>query len=338
MSPRPRVLVLLQRYPQLSETYIKTELEALQDDFQLEILGCRPVELPDPEHLPFEFTEHFHEILNALRAFKPKVIHSHYLVWAGPVFEAARAAGVPFTLRAHSFDTAWIEGSPLPDHLAQIGAIASHELCLGILGFPYSLPLLERLGVPRAKLHPAPPVVNTRLFHDPSPNGEGVLNTGSVFPKKQMQDFIAAAVRLPGREFNLYPLGYDVADIEAVNRAAGNPVRIHSPVPFRCMPAIYKAHQWLLYTASFELKAVGWPMAVAEAQAAGVGVCMAGIRPDLEDYLGGGGFVYRSIEEAVEILRGPCPPEIRARGFDNARRLDFQQHRHRLTDLWAPVL
>lgn len=338
MTARPRVLCLLQRYPQLSETYVKTELEALAPDFALEILGCHPVDLPDPEHLPFELAESWHEVVNAIRAFKPRVIHSHYLVFADFVFQAAVLTGVPFTIRAHSFDTAWPEGDPIPPHLAALGPIASHALCLGILAFPYSLPTLERAGAPAHKLHPVPPVVNTRLFMDPGPNGGAVLNTGSCLPKKQMEDFVKAAALLPGREFNLYPLGYQTARLEEANRAAGSPVRIHRPVPFRQMPAVYKRHQWLLYTASPAWLHVGWPVALAEAQASGTGVCMAGIRPDLADYLGGGGFLYRSVEEAVAIVGEPVPPEMRELGFENARKLDFSLHRHRLTDLWKPAL
>jgi len=338
LSPRPRILALLQRYPQLSETYIRTELEALREDHALEILGCQPVDLPDPDHLPFEFTETWNDILNAIRAFKPHVIHSHYLVFADVVFEAARRTGVPFTIRAHSFDTAWQPGTPLPPHLAAAAGFASHELCLGILAFPYALPALAAAGFPAAKLHPAPPVVDATRFLDASPNGDGVMNTGSCLPKKGMKDFITVAAKVPERAFNLHPLGYEVADLEAANRAAGSPVRIHPPVPFTRMPAVYKAHQWLLYTADFDQKKVGWPMALAEAQAAGVGVCMAGIRPDLEDYLGGGGLLYHSLDEAAEIVRGPVPPALREAGFENARRLDFPRHRHRLTDLWKPAL
>ncbi len=338
MSARPRVLALLQRYPQLSETYVKTELEALAPDHALEILGCHPVDLPDPEHLPFELTESWHEVVNAIRAFKPRVIHSHYLVFAGFVFQAALHTGVPFTIRAHSFDAAWPEGDPIPPHLADLGALAAHELCLGILAFPYTIPALLRAGAPPGKLHAVPPVVNTRLFEDRGPNGEAVLNTGSCLPKKQMEDFVKAAALLPERAFNLYPLGYQTARLEEANRAAGNPVAIHRPLPFREMPAVYKRHQWLLYTASPAWLHVGWPMALAEAQASGTGVCMARIRPDLADYLGGGGFLYQSVEEAVEIVRGPVPREVRERGFENARALDFSRHRHRLTDLWEPAL
>ena len=48
--------------------------------------------------------------------------------------------------------------------------------------------------------------------------------------------------------------------------------------------------------------------------------------------------LYRSLEEAAEIVRGPVPPDLRERGFENARKLDFALQRHRLTDLWAPAL
>ena len=46
------------------------------------------------------------------------------------------------------------------------------------------------------------------------------------------------------------------------------PVHFHQTIHPDAMPAIYKEHQWMVYTGDFHLKTVGWPMAVAEAQAA----------------------------------------------------------------------
>jgi hypothetical protein len=77
---------------------------------------------------------------------------------------------------------------------------------------------------------------------------------------------------------------------------------------------------------------------VAEAQASGVGVCMAGVRPDLKDYVGDCGFIYDSIDEAAKIVSQPFPQEMRERGFEWARRCDVKRHIHLLTDLWpAPA-
>ena len=82
------------------------------------------------------------------------------------------------------------------------------------------------------------------------------------------------------------------------------------------MGAEYKKHQWLVYTASRKMNSVGWPMAVAEAQAAGVGVCLPNIRADLQEYLGGAGFLYDSINEVIDIIRNPFRDEMRQRDAD----------------------
>jgi len=59
-------------------------------------------------------------------------------------------------------------------------------------------------------------------------------------------------------------------------------------------------------------------MAVAEAQASGVGVLMQNVRPDLADYVGPG-FLFDDIEEAHRVVRGPVaggPPRGRIRPRD----------------------
>ncbi len=55
------------------------------------------------------------------------------------------------------------------------------------------------------------------------------------------------------------------------------------------MPGEYKKHQWLVYTACPQINQVGWPLSIAEAQAAGVGICMPEIRPDIREYIGDAG-------------------------------------------------
>jgi hypothetical protein len=78
-------------------------------------------------------------------------------------------------------------------------------------------------------------------------------------------------------------------------------------------------------------------MAVAEAQAAGVGVCMANVRPDLREYVGDAGFLYDSLADARRIVSGPFPAEMQERGFALARRCDVSHHRAQLTALWRPA-
>jgi hypothetical protein len=105
------------------------------------------------------------------------------------------------------------------------------------------------------------------------------------------------------------------------------------PVELEDMPAEYKKHRWLVYTAA-DGGNVGWPMSIAEAQAAGVGVCMANIRPDLRDYVGPAGFLYDSLDEALEIISKPFPEEMRNLGFEQAKKSDVFEHRALLFNLW----
>jgi hypothetical protein len=103
------------------------------------------------------------------------------------------------------------------------------------------------------------------------------------------------------------------------------------------MPAEYKKHQWLVYTASFEMKTVGWPMAIAEAQASGVGVCMANIRPDLKQYVGEAGILFDSIHDITGMIQKPVPEEMREAGFEQAKNSNINEHKRLLTDLWDQV-
>jgi hypothetical protein len=107
-----------------------------------------------------------------------------------------------------------------------------------------------------------------------------------------------------------------------------------SPIEPEEMPREYKKHRWLVYTASREIGTVGWPMSIAEAQAAGVGVCIPEVRPDLREYLGGAGFIYESISEVADIISKAVPDEMREMGFEQARKSDIFEHKVILTNLW----
>ncbi len=149
-----------------------------------------------------------------------------------------------------------------------------------------------------------------------------------------MSDFLELASVVPHTKFNLYPLGYETPEIKKLNERMNNPVNIVPPVQPEDMLAEYKKHRWLVYTASREMNSVGWPMAVAEAQAAGVGVCLPNIRPDLKEYLGDAGFLYESVSDVARIISRPFPDEMRETGFEQARKSDVFKHKAILLDLW----
>jgi hypothetical protein len=337
---RPRVLLVLREYPQRSESYIQSEIDALQPDFDLAVLTRRAAGSPSRRAAPYEVRKQSGAILERVREFRPRVLHSHWLHSVALLHGLARKTGVPFTVRAHSFDVLAPGGAGrVPSMLLEECAPAlADELCLGVLTFPFTRPLFEQVGVPADKVVDCFPVVALRRFHDRSPNGDAVINTGACLPKKGLSDYLALARQLPGVEFHLWPIGYEREALLEENRRLGEPVAIHAEVEHDEMPAIYKRHRWLVYTACRALGTVGWPLAVAEAQAAGVGVCMANLRPDLRDYAGPGAVLFDSLEELVDVVRGPVPDEVREAGFEQARLSDVERHVHRLTERWRPVL
>ncbi len=334
MVRTPKVLYFVERYAQISETYIENEILALGDAYKLRVVSIIKPDLQLLNYtLPYTMMRTREHLLQMTEDFVPSVIHGHYLTMIDRLFSASETLQTPFTLRAHSFD---ILGAS-SDKLAHWSRFANAENCLGILTFPFTVSWLAEAGFNENKLIPCYPVVNVKAFDDRSENGNAIMNTGAALPKKRMEDFIRLGSKVPQREFNLYPLGYNTRRLADYNESLGNPVNIRTPVQPRAMPAVFKNHEWLVYTACPQLKTVGWPLSVAEAQASGVGVCMANIRPDLKDYVGDCGFLYDTIDDVTRIIEQPFPEDLRERGFELAKRSDVSSHIDLLRDLWSSV-
>ena len=337
---RPRVMYLLDHYLSISETYVQAEIEALRDDYEIGIisLGRLPATSPaSRNHHPFRVIAEPRLMLEAVREFRPHVIHGHHLTGVQWLGEIAKRANVPFTVRAHSFESIWGERDPAPAHFPLVAPLLNDDVCLGILAFPFTRANLERAGIHGEKIHDCYPVINYERFHDRSPNGDGVMATGIGQPRKNLQAFIELAAATPGTRFSLYALGFEVEKLRQLNERLGGPVRVVPPVEPADMPREYKKHRWLVVTAS-EISSRGWPVSVAEAQASGVGVCAPRLRPDMREYVGECGFLYDSIGEAREIISRPFPEEMRQAGFEHARKSDIRGHRHVLTGLWRKAV
>lgn len=328
-----RVLYIAKQFPQLSETYVRSEIEAIADDCEVLVLAEAEADLPYKNRTPYRVLSGMEAMLAAIEEFSPDVLHSHWLYNIWTIAKLASKSGIPYTIRAHSFDVLL----PPEKHLPGAASLINDDLCLGVLTFPFGRAPLEKIGVRSAKLHDCYPVVNFKRFYDPSPNGDAIMNVGACLPKKKMEAFVELAARVPDKQLNLYALGYNVDRIIQRNEASGGRVNVVPPLDPEDMPREYKKHRWLVYTASREVGTVGWPMAVAEAQASGVGVCMANLRPDLREYVGEAGFVFDSTSEVIDIMSRPFPDELRQKGFEQAKKSDVFEHKRILTDLWDQV-
>ncbi len=333
-APRQRVLVLVDRYPETTETYVKTELEALAVQYDVTVVARNAARRPFSRHLPFRTCNDAGALRDIAEEIRPAALHTHYLWNAPRLRPVAEALGIPFTVRAHSCDTMVECGDECTMHLASAVTAVQSEACRGVLTFPFTRPALEHAGIPAGKLVDCFPVLDFDRFHDASPNGDAVMHNGSCQPKKGMEEFLLVAGRLRPMPFNLYAIGPRVELLRKINVVHGNAAHIADPVDPDEMPALYKRHRWLAYTACSRLRSVGWPVAIAEAQAAGVGVCLPNLRPDLREYVGEGALLYESRAELEDMLKQPVPDAMRDAGFAQARRSDIKGHLGQLTALW----
>ena len=325
-----RILYVIEEYPLISQTYMKVELERVVRHHEVRIVAFAKAHVPYQRHQPFRLLPDPARISvdQLVGDFAPDRLHTHYIINAPLLAWLAKRLGVPFTIRAHSYDV--LDGHWTDPKIIEA---LNHSLCRGVLCFPFTAPILRKAGVSPAKLVPCWPVVEVKRFIDRGPNGDRVMNVGACIPKKGMELYLELARRMPDVRFDLYALGYMVEEMRQKNDALATPVTIVDPVEPEAMPAEYKRHRWLVYTASPQYSSVGWPMAIAEAQAAGVGVLMQNVRPDLAEYVGPG-FLFDRIEEVERLVRGPVPEDRREAGFAHAMRSDVDGHIGLLYDLW----
>jgi len=104
-----RVMYILKNYPQMSETYIKTEIEAVHEVCDVGIVATKRANMPAKNHEPYRYIEDPAMICEAIEEFQPDVLHSHWFHSVKLLGKLARKTGVPFTVRGHSFDSIWPE-------------------------------------------------------------------------------------------------------------------------------------------------------------------------------------------------------------------------------------
>ena len=146
-----RVSYLVFQYPQLSESYAITEMRFVAEDYELDIISLQAPDCPTTAEHQYEVLLDKAKVLERVRSFAPDIIHAHWL--AGDlslVCQISRKLGIPFTVRAHSFDVLWRKPSPrwyqkwstLKDtskHIANNLKFLNSELCRCVRTFPFSV-------------------------------------------------------------------------------------------------------------------------------------------------------------------------------------------------------
>lgn len=361
-----KILYYIHDFPQLSQTYVWVELERVARKTLTDVIAMQQGVNGFENVQDFQLINDLPEAIRYVKQTAPDVLHSHWLYMTKNLFDIAKATDVPFTIRAHSFDVLpivrdikryptvreilkWVRARWLNDvgrrfyrtspwYLHEIAGFINHPLCLGILSFPFSRENLEMAGINSNKIHDCYPVVDFQRFYNRGENGNDVMLAGIIKKKKNMKNYFQLAKMQAEKHFNLYSVG-NTTELDKFNQLNGGPVvRIKRDTPFHEMPNEYKKHQWMVIPTEGILSTSGWPIIVAEAQAAGVVVCMQNSRSDLKEYIGEAGYLFDSVNEVSDIIKEPPSPEVRERGFIQAQKSDIDEHIQMLFELWKPAI
>jgi glycosyltransferase involved in cell wall biosynthesis len=337
------------------------EIRSLRDTYDVQIVTYREPSEPRKEAFPYHFVPYLDTCLqygdhlkvdgtfssdaqrefisrvdDIITDFGPQVLHGHYLGLALLLDYLGKRHDIPWTIRTHSMD---VLSEPEPK-LQRLCAAANSELCGGVLAFRANRLRLELTGLESSKIVDVWPTLAFKRFYRPKrrPQSHRIMCAGPAIPKKAHSDFIdlAHSMRRSGLEFVLYAAGPKLQKMHSYNSELGDPARITYVDP-ELMPEIYPRYDWLVYPSDCAINKVGLPLAIAEAMAAGVGVCWQELpdrRNEQLEFLGGAGHLFSAASELPALIDQPYDETRRLAGLEAARRCDIDVHKHLLTDIW----
>ena len=337
-SKGPRVLIATWNYPLPSETYIETERRFIDTFATTHVMvKFHAGPEPTPEHGSFTVDGSRLKTRWQLRRWKPDIVHTHWAMSAPWAARLARKADVPWSLRTHSFD---ILVRPF-EELQRVAAVANESDCIGVLGFPFAREPLEKAGLRPEKFTETRPVVDVDRFRAGTPSSDVVLSFGAIQERKALAatEFARLSRLAPDVTFAHHPMGHGTrAELRAgLNEIVGGEdgrVDIRDWVPHSEMPDIYAGARWFVYPGPVG-SGFGWPVGIAEAWAAGVGVCIKRIRPDIEEYVGDAAVLFDHVSELVDVVAQAPDPAMLARARERAEAMDVRVHGPQLLDLWS---
>jgi glycosyltransferase involved in cell wall biosynthesis len=294
---RPRVLYALWHYPQITESYIETEIRAmLRLGAEIEVWSEREVAAWSEPAVAV----HRGTLEAAIAAFRPDLVHVHWLGSAGIYAPAVAAAGLPLTVRAHGFEMG-------PDAVAQ--ALALPGLVRAYL-FP-SMDAGTFAADPRIRRIPA--IFDTVLFRPAleTKDRRMVLRTAAALPSKQLDLFLDCAAALPEHRFILVAgtcldMEHVPDELRAMNAARGNPAELRFDVPRPEVARLMAQAGLYLHTAlppeAPGSTPYGAPVSIVEAMATGA-VPLVRDQPAFRALVGDAGRTYATAAEAIALIR-----------------------------------
>ena len=290
-TPKPlRVLYAVWNYPQLTETYIRCEIAAMQRWGVHVEVWSEIVETKSP--YACEVPIHHGSLEDAIAQVRPDVVHVHWLNKGKNYRDIVARAGLPMTVRGHSFEFAAKSVKKL------LGDPAVRSV--------YLFPHFARQIAPHPKIRPMTSAFNEHWFYPAEKNRRLILRTGAGKPTKGLESFLEIASLCPDHQFvlvlgRLPNLDDYLERLLAENRRLGSPVDIRLNLSNEESAALIREAGIYLHTYGDE-EPFGMPVSIAEALATGAYTLTRDL-PGAAAYLGETGAMYRSSNEAAALIQ-----------------------------------
>ncbi len=288
---KPRVLISCYDYPQLSESYVHTEIAfLLRQGYEIEVCSHAAPGSPGIAQVPVQLGD----LQRAIEEFQPDLIHAHWLSIGAETAHIAQRAGLPVTVRSHGFEFT-------PENFKRC---AAQEAVKSIYLFPH---FVAGMQTKHPKVHAMTAAVNTTRFYPrPRRNPKMVLRAGACLATKDIELFFEIAARCP--EFTFVLALARIAKqpdlpgkFHALNTSLGNPVDLRFDVPYEEMTEIVAEAGIYLHTSGCK-DAFGMPVSIAESLACGALVLVRDC-PEARQYAGPHSLYYKNPSDAVDHIR-----------------------------------
>jgi glycosyltransferase involved in cell wall biosynthesis len=289
---RFKVLYAQWHYPQLSESYVETEIAWVRRQ-GIDVEVWSEVE-PRAPH-PVDVRVHRGSLREALALGRPDLVHIHWLGSYAQYAHDLRKADLPVTVRAHGFEFT-------PELARRLDA---DPLVRAVFVFPQqkeALPDLGKLTVVRAAFDP-------NLYHPSShpKDHRMVLRVSSGLPTKDLPSIFRLAKRLPEFRFVVCVVVCNqqepyVGELVLQNEALGNSVDLRVNLSHPAVAALAQEAGIYLHTFDPAGPPYGMPISIAESMACG-DYLIARRLPPTGDYVGEAGQLYDHEAEAEALLR-----------------------------------
>ncbi|MGH9840440.1 MAG: glycosyltransferase [Blastocatellia bacterium] len=286
-----KVLYAVWHYPQLSESYVRTEIIAarkmgVEIEVWAEEKGAAPFESETPIH--------YGPLGDVIERFRPDLIHTHWLHY-GEIYGAQiERSGLPITVRGHGFEF----NAETAARLCQAKNVA------GVYLFPH---LTRMAGLADHKIKAVPVAFNPDLYFPRPEKDRGlVLRTACALNTKELDTYLRVAQMCANHRFLLvltrgHKVEWILDEMIELNRSLGGPVEIKANVQHEELAELMRQTAVYLHTTGTE-QPYGMPMSIAEAMASGCYV-IGRERPGSAEYIGDAGKLYNSAEEAAALVR-----------------------------------